>query len=81
MYENIKPKVFAHSKFSPTFPSFAGVKQGESLSSILFSIFISDLEEILTKSAFDYLKISNNETYNFFTLMIVLYEDDTASIA
>ena len=28
-----------------------------------------------------YLKISNNETYNFFTLMIVLYVDDTAIIA
>ena len=81
LYENVKSKVFAHGKFSATFPSFAGVRQGESLSPFLFSIFINDLEEFLSKNGFDYLKISNNETYNFFTLMIVLYADDTAIIA
>ena len=81
LYENVKSKVFAHGKFSPTFPSFAGVRQGKSLSPFLISIFIIDLEEFLSKNGFDHLKISNNETYNFSTLMIVLYADDMAIIA
>ena len=81
IYGNIKSKVFAHGQFSPSFPSFAGVRQGESLSPFLFSIFINDLEEFLTKHGFDYLKISKNDSYNYFTLMIVLYADDTAIMA
>ena len=57
------------------------VRQGENLSPFLLSIFINDLEEFLTKHGFDCHKISSNETYNFCTLMIVLYADDTAIIA
>ena len=43
IYQGIKSKVFVDGKISESFISFAGVRQGESLSPFLFSIFINDL--------------------------------------
>ena len=46
LYEKVKSKVFVHGKLSESFLSHAGVRQLESLSPFLFSIYISDLEEL-----------------------------------
>ena len=81
LYKMVKSKVFAQGRLSRPFLSFAGVRQGESLSPFLFSMFINDLEEFLNNRNFDYLKISNHEAYNYINLMIVLYADDTALLA
>ena len=44
-------------------------------------MFINDLEEFLRYHDFDYLNISNYDAYNYLTLMIILYADDTALLA
>ena len=78
IYEQVKSKVFVHGKLSESFLSHAGVRQGESFSPFLFSIYINDLEEYLTNHGFNPLKISNIVAYNYVKLLIVLYADDTA---
>lgn len=47
MYSNIKSRIFDGSVFSEYFPCNVGVRQGESLSPLLFSLYINDLEHFL----------------------------------
>ena len=56
MYSKIRSCVMVNGVLSEYFVSFIGLRQGENLSPILFSLFINDLEEYLLK---------HNETVNF----------------
>ena len=47
MYENVKSKVRFKNQLSEEFSCMLGVRQGECLSSFLFSMFLNDLEEEL----------------------------------
>ena len=47
MYEGVRSCVFTGNMKSNYFTSNAGVRQGENLSSLLFSLYINDLEEYL----------------------------------
>ena len=81
IYDGIQSKVFVDGRVSESFISFDGVRQGESLSPFLFSIFINDLEQFLTNKGINPLKMFNNEVYNYLNLMIILYADDTAIVS
>ena len=47
MYNNIKSCVALNNSFCPTFMSEIGVRQGENLSPVLFSLFLNDLQTYL----------------------------------
>jgi len=47
MYNDIKSCIAVNGEFSDFFQSCRGVRQGENLSPILFSIFLNDLEHYL----------------------------------
>ena len=74
---------------SEFFVSNVGVRQGENLSPILFSMFLNDLSEFISH-AYDGLNdiaetsnilLSNDEIDVLFKLYILLYADDTVIFA
>ena len=50
MYQKIKSCVFPSGQQSDFFHSHCGVRQGENLSSVLFSLFFNDLNDYLQSS-------------------------------
>lgn len=49
MYKGIKSKIFFDDFSSDLFTCNVGVRQGESLSLFLFSLYINDLEDYVTR--------------------------------
>ena len=60
-----------------------GVRQGDNLSPILFSMFLNDLEYHLINDGSDGIKIefNNDQMYVFMEVFILLYADDTVILA
>ena len=77
MYKNIKSCVNVNNCQSDFFSSNAGVRQGENLSPLLFSLFINDLEDHMTDMGNPYLDFSDETCNQFIKLMLLLYADDT----
>ena len=78
MYSDIKSCVSVHGKTSPLFSSSSGVRQGENLSPILFSLYMNDLEEFLsTDSNGINLNITIDDAVYHLKLLVLLYADDT----
>ena len=81
MYNNIKSCVRVGKTCSNLFPCLNGLRQGENLSPILFSIYLNDLHDFFSNSGIcNGFSIPNelNEDYNLFLKMFVLlYADDT----
>ena len=50
MYGEVKTKVRYGGETSNTFSSFLGVRQGECLSPLLFSMYVNDMREMLHES-------------------------------
>ena len=85
LYHNIKSCVTVNDERSPFFESYCGVRQGENLSPVLFSLFLNDLES--------YLESKNNsgitedvenhdiDAFVYIKILTLLYEDDTVLIA
>ena len=89
MYANAKSCVKLGHLKSATFSSNVGVRQGENLSPILFSIFLNDLTEFISH-AYDGLTNVNDMAKNllsdddievYLRLYILLYADDTVIFA
>ena len=89
LYANAKSCVKLGHLRSATFSSNVGVRQGENLSPILFSIFLNDLTEFISH-AFDGLTnvadmaknlLSNEDIEVYLKLCILLYADDTVIFA
>ena len=80
MHCNIKSRIITSEGTSAFFPCQTGVRQGENLSPILFSIYLNDLRHYLQTSG---LSGVNCETANdddimiFIKLFILLFADDT----
>ena len=83
MYYDIKSCVSLNSQNSSFFASFCGVRQGENLSPILFSIYLNDLHDFLIANTnlgipFDY---ESDLFATYFRLIVLLYADDTVLIS
>ena len=83
MYSGIKSCVSVMGKNSPLFCSYAGVRQGENLSPILFSMYLNDLGNFLEDSQVNGipLDVDNDELVHFSKLAVLLYADDTVLLA
>ena len=80
MYSNIKSCVFVNNTKSDLFTCNIGVRQGENLSPILFSIFLNDLEDYFSENTDGILlknHIEDDTLISFFKLFCLLYADDT----
>ena len=83
IYKHIKSCVFVNQSYSPFFMSNRGVRQGENLSPLLFSLFLNDLEEFLMTQRCNGipLDVVTDEITCFTELFLLLYADDTVLLA
>ena len=82
MYQNIKSCVASEGKLSDFFVSNVGVRQGENLSPLLFSIHVDDLENYLSANGSVPLEADKMfNTENVLKLLVLLYADDTLTLA
>ena len=89
MYSKAKSCVKVNNVLSNFFTSNVGVRQGENLSPILFSVFLNDLSQFMStkfeglatmsKMTFDYLSTDDVDVY--LRLFLLLYADDTVLLA
>ena len=70
MYATVKSKIKCSNKIGNEFFCSLGVRQGECLSPLLFSLYLNDIEEQFIQSGLDGLDI------NIFKVFILLYADD-----
>ena len=80
MYQNVKSCVSLLGTESAFFGSFSGVRQGENLSPVLFSLYLNDLQRVLEKKKQDCgitFNYGNREIQVILKLFILLYADDT----
>ncbi|MES9902847.1 MAG: reverse transcriptase family protein [Sedimenticola sp.] len=81
MYEDIKSCIFIDNQTSDFFACQRGVRQGENLSPILFSIFLNDLESNLIMSGSRGIDIQYGDVHQWLKLLILLYADDTLIVS
>ena len=81
MYSNVKSRVFNGEDYSDFFPCNVGVRQGENLSPVLFSLYLNDLEEFFQVNNIIGLKSISDEIETelnyYLKLFVILYADDT----
>ena len=53
MYENVRSRVKHNNTLSEDFSCFLGIRQGESLSPFLFSMYLNDIEEHFILNGFE----------------------------
>ena len=81
MYSNIKScrrnPVNEPNSYSDFFNCSVGVRQGEHLSPVLFSLFLNDLEEFLVSNNNNGIDLSNssNELLPIFRILFLLYAE------
>ena len=83
MYSSIKSCVRIGTTETPFFTSGCGVRQGENLSPLLFSLFLNDLENFLFMNRCDGIGIqySDDDIFLYFELLILLYADDAVLVS
>ena len=81
MYKDIKSCISSENDMSDFFSCNCGVRQGENLSPILFSLFLNDLEDFLNKQGNEGLKFENPDLNIILKILVLLYADDTVLIA
>ena len=89
MYEKAKSCVMSGNDLSSFFCSSVGVRQGENLSPVLFSIFLNDLTRFMSKyydglnllTGEIHLLFDNQDCKVYFKLYLLLYADDTVIFA
>ena len=87
MYENIKSCVKVNGTCSNLFHCQIGLRQGENLSPVIFSLYLNDLYDFFNNS--DLLNGTNlplpNHTsiviYDYLKIFLLLYADDTVLIS
>lgn len=83
MYHDIKSCVSVLGNKSQFFTSSSGVRQGENLSPVLFSIYLNDLDDYLTQNLNAGIRIDVDDEYMsvMTRLVVLLYADDTIILA
>ena len=91
MYKKAKScvKTVNDNKMSNFFESFTGVRQGENLSPVLFSLFLNDLNQFMSQKYNGLSSLSNivsemlsdDDVEVFLKLFVLLYADDTVIFA
>lgn len=82
MYSQTKSLLKCNGLYTNSFNCNIGIRQGENLSSLLFSIFLNDLESYLNENDCDYIFVRDHtHMHVFFKLFILLYADDTVLLA
>ena len=79
MYAEIKSCIMLNGNKSEFFNCEIGVRQGENLSPLLFSLYLNDLEDFLTSKNGSGIEIDINEDQIelYIKLFAILYADDT----
>ena len=85
MYTSVKSCISYNNHTTGYFNCEIGVRQGENLSSFLFSMFLNDLEEfLLTKDIVGLKSITDEletELEIYLKIFVMLYADDTILLA
>ena len=81
MYQNIKSCVKLDGEKSAYFENLQGVRQGENLSPILFSLFVDDLQDFIAENGCKPLNFKDDQINQLFKLMVIMYADDTVIMA
>jgi sorting nexin-29 len=81
LYTNIKSCVTLNGQRSYYFMNLRGVRQGENLSPLLFSLFINDIEEFLINRDCNHISLDDSTLDNYMKLLVLLYADDTTLLA
>ena len=76
MYIHIKSCISLNGECSEYFQCHQGLRQGENLSPILFSLYLNDLENYLLTNGSPFLEINNNDLDVYLKLIVLLYADD-----
>ena len=78
MYENIKSCVKINDETSAFFLSQCGVRQGENLSPLPFSMYLNDLDFFLISGGVNSIDLEIiSEVHVYIKLLILLYADGT----
>ena len=82
LYQNIKSCITLNGANSTIFESYVGLRQGENLSPVLFSIFLNDLEPFLEEKNVTGIEfeLENDNLFFFIRFVVLLYADDTAIV-
>ena len=81
LYSQVKSCVFLNGKKSDYFISARGVRQGENLSPLLFSLFVNDIEEEFISNGCRYIELDDEQLYTFIRLLNLMYADETIILA
>ena len=82
LYQNVKSCVELNGKKSDYFCCNIGVRQGDSLSPLLFAVFVNDLESYLLQEGNNYLSFGGDARLeNMLKLLLLMYADDTVILA
>ena len=83
MYNNIKSCVSVNNTISSFFTINCGVRQGDNLSPILFSMFLNDLEDFMDTERLNGISIDveSDQFVFFIKIFVLLYADDTIILA
>jgi hypothetical protein len=85
MYQGIKSCICTKYVTTELFPCNIGVRQGENLSPVLFSLFLNDLDTYLTSHNCNGISLATDDIDTFYDMTLyfvcLLYADDTALVA
>ena len=81
IYQNTKSCVVVNNVQSDYFMCTVGVRQGENLSPLLFSLFLNDLEQFFILNGNSSLKLDPDLCTQYLQLFVLMYADDTVLLA
>ena len=81
IYHYVKLCVSINGNKSDYYMSYTGVRQGENLSPLLFSLYIKDLENFLVHKNVNSVTVTDDIPGTYLKIFLNLYADDTIIIA